>query len=233
MRKIDVCLSPDLMHLYKTDDRTVVVVDILRATSCMTTAFAHGVKSITPFAALEDCLSMKSEGYFTSGERDGKKVEGFDLGNSPFEYMDQKLKGQRIAFTTTNGTQAIAKSIGAREIIIGSFLNLTALANYLKKGQNDILVVCAGWKGRFNLEDTLFAGALIEALNQTVMLECDAPQACIHLFKIAKSDMMEFLREASHIKRLASLNIIEDISFCLTKDKYDVVPIMKDSIIAI
>ena len=233
MRKIDVCLSPDLMHLYKTDDRTVVIVDILRATSCMTTALAHGVKSITPFAALEECLSMKSKGYFTSGERDGKKVDGFDLGNSPFEYMDVKLKGQRIAFTTTNGTQAIAKSIGAREIIIGSFLNLTALTNYLNEGQNDILVVCAGWKGRFNLEDTLFAGALIEALNHTVTLECDAPQASLHLYRMAKANMMEFLREASHIKRLANLNIIEDISFCLTIDKYNVVPIMRDSVIAL
>ncbi len=233
MRKIDVCLSPDLMHLYKTDDRTVVVVDILRATSCMTTALAHGVQSITPFASLEDCLSMKSKGYFTSGERDGKKVDGFDLGNSPFEYMDKKLEGQRIAFTTTNGTQAIAKSIGAREIVIGSFLNLAALAKYLKAGKNDILLVCAGWKGRFNLEDTLFAGALIEALNDTVMLECDAPQACLHLYQVAKPDMMEFLKEASHIKRLANLNIVEDINFCLTFDKYDVVPVMKDSIIAI
>jgi 2-phosphosulfolactate phosphatase len=233
MRKIDVCLSPDLMHLYKTDDRTVVIVDILRATSCMTTAFAHGIQSITPFASLEDCLSMKSLGYLTSGERDGKKVDGFDLGNSPFEYMSEKLKGQKIAFTTTNGTQAIAKSIGAREIVIGSFLNLTALANYLKKGKNDILVVCAGWKGRFNLEDTLFAGALIEALNHTVVLECDAPQACLHLYMISKSDMMEFLKEASHIKRLTNLKIVEDINFCLTIDKYEVVPVMKDSFLAI
>ena len=95
MKKIDVCLSPELMHLYKTDDRTIVVVDILRATSCMTTAFAHGIQSITPFASLEDCRAMKKQGYFTSGERDGKKVEGFDLGNSPFEYMDEKLKGKK------------------------------------------------------------------------------------------------------------------------------------------
>lgn len=233
MRKIDVCLSPDLMHLYKTDDRTVVVVDILRATSCMTTAFAHGVQSITPFAALEDCLAMKNRGYFTSGERDGKKVDGFDLGNSPFEYMDKKLQGEKIAFTTTNGTKAIAKSIGAREIVIGSFLNLTALARYLRTGTNDILVVCAGWKGKFNLEDTLFAGALIEALSNTISLECDAPQASLHLYQIAKSDMLEFLKEASHIKRLANLNIVEDITFCLTIDKYDVVPVMKDSIISI
>jgi 2-phosphosulfolactate phosphatase len=233
MKKIDVCLSPDLMHLYMTDDRTIVVVDILRATSCMTTAFAHGIKSIMPFASLTDCLAMKTEGYFTSGERDGKKVDGFDLGNSPFEYMDEKLKGHRIAFTTTNGTKAIAKSIGAREIVIGSFLNLTVLSHYLQSGDDDILIVCAGWKGRFNLEDTLFAGALIESLSHTVKLECDAPQACVHLYRQAKPDMMEFLKEASHIKRLAKLNIIEDIQFCLSIDKYDVVPRMRDSSITI
>jgi 2-phosphosulfolactate phosphatase len=233
MRKIDVCLSPDLMHLYQTGDRAVVIVDILRATSCMTTAFAHGIKSITPFASLEDCLTMKNHGYFTTGERDGEKVDGFDLGNSPFEYMDKKLHGQRIAFTTTNGTKAIAKSVGAREIVIGSFLNLTALANYLRNGKDDILVVCAGWKGRFNLEDTLFAGALLEALSDAVELECDAPQACLHLYMMAKSNMLEFLKDASHIKRLAKLNIVEDIKFCMTIDKYDVVPRMKDSIIEI
>jgi 2-phosphosulfolactate phosphatase len=233
MKKIDVCLSPDLMHLYKTDDRTVVVVDILRATSCMTTAFAHGVKLIKPFASLEDCLAMKSEGYVTSGERDGKKVDGFDLGNSPFEYMDKRLNGQSIAFTTTNGTKAIAKSIRARNIVIGSFLNLSALAKHLRNGPNDILVVCAGWKGRFNLEDTLFAGALIEALSHTVKLECDAPQASLHLFKMAKSNMLEFLKEASHVKRLENLKVLEDISFCLSIDKYDVVPVMKDSVLSI
>lgn len=221
------------MHLYKCDDRTVVIVDILRATSCMTTAFAHGIKNITPFASLDDCLAMKSQGYFTSGERDGKKVEGFDLGNSPFEYMDVKLKGQKIAFTTTNGTQAIAKSIGAKEIVIGSFLNLTALASYLRSGDDDILIVCAGWKGRFNLEDTLFAGALINTLSDTVTLECDAPQACLHLYLLAKANMFEFLKDASHIKRLTNLNIVEDIQFCLTIDRYDIVPKMKDGSLGI
>ena len=96
MKTIDVCLSPDLMHLYDVRDKTVVIIDILRATSCMTTAFAHGIESITPFAKLEDCIAMKAKGYFTAGERDGKKVDGFDLGNSPFEYMEEKLKGRKI-----------------------------------------------------------------------------------------------------------------------------------------
>jgi len=229
MKKIDVCLSPDLMHLYKTDDRTVVVVDILRATSCMTTAFAHGIQSITPFASLEDCRAMKGQGFFTSGERDGKKVEGFDMGNSPFEYMDEKLKGKKIAFTTTNGTQAIAKSVGAREIVIGSFLNLSAVADHIRKGKDNVLVVCAGWKGKFNLEDTLFAGALIESLESHIQLECDAPQASLFLYQQAKPDLFGFLKEASHVKRLANLQIFEDIKYCLTRDKYDVVPLFVEN----
>jgi len=224
MKTIDVCLSPDLMHLYNVRDKTVVVIDILRATSCMTTAFAHGINSITPFAKLEDCKAMKAKGYFTAGERDGKKVDGFDLGNSPFEYMDEKLKGQKIAFTTTNGTQAIAKAIEAREIVIGSFLNLSAITTYLLEGDNNVLLVCAGWKGKVNLEDTLFAGAVVDALQDHIEPDCDAPLAAQHLYSIAKNDMVGFLANASHVKRLAKLNIHKDIKFCMTPDLYTVVP---------
>ena len=224
MKTIDVCLSPDLMHLYDVRDKTVVIIDILRATSCMTTAFAHGINSITPFAKLEDCMAMKAKGYFTAGERDGKKVDGFDLGNSPFEYMDEKLKGQKIAFTTTNGTQAIAKAIEAREIVIGSFLNLSAITKYLLEGDNNVLLVCAGWKGKVNLEDSLFAGAVVDALQDHIEPDCDAPLAAQHLYSIAKNDMVGFLANASHVKRLAKLNIHKDIKFCMTPDLYTVVP---------
>ena len=118
-----------------------------------------------------------------------------------------------------------AKSIGAKEIVIGSFLNLTAVAEHIQQGSDDVLVVCAGWKGRFNLEDTLFAGALIETLDDHIELECDAPQASLQIYQQAKPNLFEFLKEASHVKRLANLNIFEDIKFCLTIDKYDVVPI--------
>jgi 2-phosphosulfolactate phosphatase len=221
------------MHLYKVQDKAVVVVDIFRATSCMTTAFAHGIGSITPFANLEDCRAMKNKGYYTSGERDGKKVDGFDLGNSPFEYMVDELKGKNIAFTTTNGTQAIAKSIGAKEIIIGSFLNLSAVVNHLRAGTDNILVVCAGWKGKVNLEDTLFAGAIVELLKDIYAPECDAPTAAQHLYNQAKYDMVDFLKDASHVRRLAKLNIYKDIEFCLTRDQYDVVPILRDGVLAI
>jgi 2-phosphosulfolactate phosphatase len=233
MRSIDVCLSPDLMHLYNVHDKTVVVVDILRATSCMTTAFAHGIKQIKPFASLEDCLAANGENCFTAGERNGEKVAGFDLGNSPFEYMDERLKGKQISFTTTNGTQAIVKSLGAKEILIGSFLNLTSIVNYLKKGSDNILVVCAGWKGKVNLEDTLFAGAIVALLKEQVKPECDAPLAAQHLYNAAKNDLVDFLKDSSHVKRLNRLDIHKDIVFCLTPDEYNVVPYLKDGVLII
>lgn len=221
------------MHLYTVHDKTVVVVDILRATSCMTTAFAHGIESITPFAKLDDCLAMQKKGYFTAGERDGKKVDGFDLGNSPFEYMNPALKGKKIAFTTTNGTQAIAKSEGAREILIGSFLNLSSVTDSLLTSENNVLVVCAGWKGKVNLEDTLFAGALVEKLKDHIEPDCDAPLAAQHLYNQAKNNMVKFLSESSHVKRLARLNIRKDIEFCLTPDQYNVVPSLQAGVLSI
>lgn len=232
-RTIDVCLSPDLMHLYSVDDSTVVVVDILRATSCMTTAFAHGIHSIKTFAHLPECLALKQEGYITAGERDGKKVDGFDMGNSPFEYMDPALLGRKIAFTTTNGTQAIAKASAAKDIIIGSFLNLSAVVEYLRRTPNNILIVCSGWKGKVNLEDTVFAGAIVENLKDDFDFACDAPMLAQRLYAQARNDMKEFLKDSSHIKRLQRLKINKDIAFCLTEDEYHVVPVIRDGSIIV
>jgi 2-phosphosulfolactate phosphatase len=230
-RTVDVCLSPDLMHLYAVKDHLVVIVDVLRATSCMTTAFAHGIQSITPFAQLEDCLGMKQRGYFTAGERDGKKVDGFDLGNSPFEYMHPSLKGSKIAYTTTNGTQAIAKAIDAQKVIIGSFLNLSAVVDYLKHASGNILIVCAGWKGRVNLEDTLFAGAVVDKLSSAISPACDAPVAAQRLYLQSHQNMMEYLKDSSHVQRLTRLNIQKDIEFCLTPDQYAVVPVLENGVL--
>jgi 2-phosphosulfolactate phosphatase len=224
MRTINVCLSPELTHLYDLSDKTVVVVDILRATSCMTTAFAHGIAAIRPVANLEECRELKVQGYITSGERNGEKVEGFDKGNSPFEYMGGEMKGNKIAFTTTNGTQAIEKSKSARELLIGSFLNLSAVVNHLKASSNSAIILCAGWKGRVNLEDTLFAGAVIDALKSNFETPDDAELIALQLYQHTKDNMIEFLGQSSHVKRLNRLKIHKDIAFCLTPDQYDVLP---------
>ena len=233
MKTIDVCLSPELMHLYNVRDRTVVVVDILRATSCMVTAFAHGVESITPVEDLDTCRRMKRKGFIISGERDGKKVEGFDMGNSPFEYSTQEIRGKKIAFTTTNGTLAIEKSKGARKVVIGSFLNLSAVVKYLLFGENNVLIVCAGWKGKVNLEDTLFAGAVIEKLKKHIEQDCDAPLVAQYLYKAACNDMAGFLSNSSHVKRLERLDGDKDIEFCLSQDKYQVLPKLKNGVLAL
>ncbi|MEL7001575.1 MAG: 2-phosphosulfolactate phosphatase [Bacteroidota bacterium] len=227
---VDVCLSPELIHKYQLDGRVAVVVDILRATSCMTAGLAHGVKSITPFASLDACLKMKAKGYLIAGERNGQKVEGFDLGNSPFDYMAEEAQGKRVATTTTNGTLAIEKCKGADQIIIGSFLNISAVAQYLIRQKKNVLIVCAGWKGKVNMEDSLFAGALAALLENEdkFEFECDAPLLAATSYLNVKSNILEVIKNSSHAKRLNRLNVHKDIEFCLEHDKYDVVPVLND-----
>ena len=228
MKTLDVCLSPDLMHLYDVTGKAVVVVDILRATSCMTTAFAHGVRAIRPVAEVEESRRLREQGYLVAAERGGEKIEGFDLGNSPFEYMDEQLKGKKIGVTTTNGTRAISLSKGAKKLLIGSFLNLKAIASLLNGQENDVLIVCAGWKGHVNLEDTLFAGALAEQLTAKFTRACDSTLTAISLYHTAKNDMLAFLQNSSHVQRLKGLGIEKDIEFCLQHDLYNVVPVLKN-----
>ena len=227
MKNIEVCLSPALLDLYGVENKVVVVVDILRATSCMTTGLAHGLKSIIPVAGLEECRDLRAKGFIAAAERDGKMADGFDLGNSPFSYMDKSLVGKSVAMTTTNGTQAISKSLKAEEIIIGSFLNKTAVSNYLLSQPNDVLVLCAGWKGQINLEDTLFAGALVEMLYKDFSSENDSAITAHTLYKAAKGNLSKFLANSSHVLRLKRLNIIKDIDFCLQSDVYNVIPVLK------
>lgn len=232
-KSIDICLSPDLVHLYDLKGKIVVVVDILRATSCITTGLAHGIMSITPYASLEECRSMKQKGYYIAGERGGRKVDGFDIGNSPYSYMEPHLKDQKIAITTTNGTIAIEKSNDAEKIIIGAFLNLAAVVNYLRTQGNDVVILCAGWKGHINLEDTMYAGALALTLESEFHYTDDAVLLAKALYKEMKGSMLHAIQNASHVKRLKKFNVNKDVEFCLTPNRYDVVPVLKNGEIVI
>jgi 2-phosphosulfolactate phosphatase len=225
MLTVDVCYSPELLHLYNLQGRVVVVVDILRATSSMVTAFAHGVEKMVPVSKLQECMAYRKKGFLTAAERDGQKAEGFDLGNSPFSYMDESIQGKAIAITTTNGTQAIRLSISADTVVIGSFLNISAVARFVQMQQKSVIIVCAAWKGKFNLEDTLFAGALIEKLGSEYEAENDATLGANVIWEAAKADRRTFLENSSHVKRLARLDIVKDVDFCLQDDVYDVVPV--------
>lgn len=231
-KKIDVCLSPELLNLYRLDGKIVVVVDVLRATSCMITALAEGVEEIRPVASLDECRDLKAKGYLTAAERGGEQVEGFDLGNSPLSYLNRAYAGQKVAVTTTNGTLAITKSAPyARQVIIGGFLNLSAVAEYLRKQSEDVVILCAAWKGKVNMEDTLFAGALLKELENNYELECDAPLAAKTLYQCVEGKLYEFMQQSSHARRLSKFGVEEDIKFCLEANKYREIPALKGEVL--
>lgn len=229
MKQLDVCLTPDLLHLHTVENTIVVVADIFRATSCMVTAFAHGVKTIVPVATVEECRQLQGRGYLGAAERNAQTLEGFELDNSPFSYMNEQLIGANIAMTTTNGTLAITRSRQAVKVLVGAFLNLDAVVRYLKTQQYDVLVLCAGWKGRVNLEDTLFAGALADRLQEDYILHEDSALMAQRLYVDAKRNMLSYLANSSHIRRLQRLGIQKDIAYCLQTDLYDVIPVLRGS----
>jgi 2-phosphosulfolactate phosphatase len=226
---IEVCYTPQAYPLFHKPNAIVVVIDILRATSAITTAFYNGVSKMIPVASVEEAKKYKDKGYLVAAERNGEMLEGFDLGNSPFGYMNNKVKGKTIAITTTNGTQAIEAAKGADKILIGSFLNLDAIISFLKKEKKDVLFVCAGWKNKFNMEDTLFAGAVAHELSYKYNFEvhCDSTIAAMHLYSIAKHDMYGFLANSSHRNRLAKLDLERDIKYCLTPNQCPVIPVLE------
>jgi 2-phosphosulfolactate phosphatase len=226
-RNLDVCLSPALLPNYTLENSIVVVIDIFRATSSICYGIANGAEAIIPVSTVEECLTYKDQGFSLAAERDGRVVAGFEFGNSPFSYTEDKVKGKTIVLTTTNGTKALKESIQASEIIIGSFLNLSAVYNWLLGQNMDIILLCAGWKNNFCLEDTLFAGALVEKLKGSNFCLDDSALAAEDLYKLAKNDLAGYLSKSSHGERLKKLNIEKDIAFCLQIDVIDSVPILK------
>ncbi len=225
---LDACFSPYLYPVYKNNNSIVVIIDILRATSAICTAFEHGAEKIIPVATVEEAREWKKKGFMAGAERDAITVEGFDFGNSPFSYMNDSVKGKTIVITTTNGTQAIEVAKDAYKVVIGSFLNITALSQWLCKEKKDVLLLCSGWKNKFNLEDALFAGAMTEALT-SLTEDFKLGDACLalkYLYQQAKTEPTKFLSHASHKERLARLNLKKDIKYCLTPDQTTVIPVL-------
>ena len=227
MSQLQVCLSPGLLSLYDLKGKTVVVTDVLRATTTMVVANEIGVKEIIPVATrTEASRFIGQQDVLVAGERDGKKVEGFDLGNSPLLMKDHKenLFGKSLVITTTNGTKALHAALEAKTIYIGALINVEAVASQLRKENDDILVLCAGWKNRVNLEDSLFAGALCSALNDQKSVYGDAAIMCQQLFEAHQHHLFESIKKATHYQRLKDNGIEDDIRFCMNLNSSDCVP---------
>lgn len=228
MKHLEVCLTPALLPLYDLKGSIVVVIDIFRATSSISYGIDNGAEAIIPVASVEECLSFKEHGHLLGAERNGEVVAGFDFGNSPFSYTKEKVAGKTLVLTTTNGTHAINESKNADEIVIGSFLNLTAVCDYLVKQDKNVFLLCSGWKNKVNLEDTLFAGAVVNKLKDKFDAWCDSSVLAEDLYLCAKGDLNEYMKKTSHSERLKKLGIEKDIEFCLNVDILHSVPVIKD-----
>lgn len=227
-KKLQVCLTPALIPLYKIEDYIVVVIDIFRATTSICYGIENGAEAIIPVSQVEECAAYldKEPTYLLAAERDGEIVAGFDFGNSPFSYTADKVAGKTIVLTTTNGTHALHLSRKAKKIVIGSFLNLTSICNWLNEQNENILLVCSGWKNNFNLEDTLFAGAVVERLKTGGFSPDDPAIAANDLYSLAANDLDGYLKKTSHSERLKQLGIERDIAFCLNVDTTTAIPVL-------
>ena len=229
-KHVEVCFTPGEYEYFKNEYEIVVVIDVLRATSAICAAFDNGINSIIPVSTLEEALEYKSKGYLVGAERKGQIVEGFDFGNSPYSYMKEELRGKDVVLTTTNGTKALHIAREAETVVVGAFLNLDALCKWLEKQDKNILCLCSGWQDKFNLEDTICAGAICEHLISTgnFLSDEDSSIAAKYLYISAKDNYFGYLKSSSHRRRLKNLNLNEDIKYCLTPNQSQVIPILKD-----
>lgn len=231
MRNINVCLSTSLFPLYNEGNKLVVVVDILRATTVISTAFNYGIKDLIPVSELEEAQGyLNKEGYIVAAERNAEPIEGIPYGNSPFQYMNEKVRDKTLVLTTTNGTKAIHLS-KHHEVITASFVNINAVFNYILQSDKDVIIFCSGWKGLPNMEDTIFAGQLSEMLMSSKYFssKCDSLLSSISLYKSSVDDIFSFLEHSAHRIRLKHLNMEQDTKFCLSPNlKSEIIPLFKD-----
>lgn len=224
-KNLEVLFTPVFLPFYDVQGKVVIIIDIFRATTAVCAALSNEVMEIIPVSTVEEALSFKGGKFILASERQGEKPKGFDLGNSPQGFLDPSLKGKSIILSTTNGTNAILGASGAEYILLGSFLNISALAEKIKLLNLPVILLCAGWINRFSMEDAVFAGALTDKLKDNFNYEHDDSAACaLYLYDLAKSNLKEFLLKSSHYNRLKHLNLEEDINYSLQSDITNVIP---------
>lgn len=224
-------LSPRLLDLYDVENNIVVIIDVFRATSTIATALYNGADKIVPVAAVEDCIAIgKKLNAITAGERDGKIIPGLQHGNSPAEYPRSFIEGQTLVLTTTNGTKLLHMALDkhASEVITGSFPNFSAVCDHLAASSKNVILGCSAWKDRFNLEDTLFAGAVISQVKKYFTIHCDSSLMAEDMYQLHCKDIYSFIRKTTHWHRLASYGLEKDLEYCVTRDVAGILPQYED-----
>jgi 2-phosphosulfolactate phosphatase len=238
--KIDIIISAGDIKQEKVQDKTVIVIDMLRATSVIATALANACKEVIPMLTIPDALELvneEREKYILGGERKAVKIEGFDCSNSPLEYTEKLVRDKTIVLTTTNGTRAITGCTGARDILIGAMINGFAVANQAVSKSNDLIILNAGTYDEFSMDDFICSGYIIDCIlgqaesmkNLEVELSDIAKTA--HYIYESNKDIKGYIEKATHYKRLLNLGLKEDLEYCCQKSITDIVPVYKDGII--
>jgi 2-phosphosulfolactate phosphatase len=225
-------ISPKLLEIYDINNSVVVIIDVFRATSTIATALYNGAEKIIPVDDVQKCIAIgnATPNSITAGERDGKVIEGLQYGNSPAEYPRSFIEGKTLVLTTTNGTKLLHMALknGASEVVTGSFPNLDAVCNFLIQQNKNVYLGCSAWKDRVNLEDTLFAGAVIEKVKEHFTIHCDSSLMAEQMYQLHKNDMFSFARLTTHWHRLSKFGLEKDLEYCVTPNAANVLPLYKD-----
>jgi 2-phosphosulfolactate phosphatase len=235
--KMDVYVSVASLSEEDAKGKVVVVIDVLRACSTMIAALQNGAKSIIPVkdmdAASRISQNMDAGQFLLCGEKEGSKIDSYQLGNSPLEYAREVVEGKIIILNTTNGTKAVKKASSSKELIIGSFTNLNQVVEKLRTAEKEIALFCAGWQGRLALEDMLFAGNIIHELygGQLPDPSTDSVKAAFELYQKYSDDIDSAIRQSDHARRLKDLVASDDLDYCCRRDVTDVLPMLSDGII--
>lgn len=225
-------LSPALLHLYDLSNSIVVIIDVFRATSTIAAALYNGAKCVIPVDSVPKAIDIsRSIDGIAAGERDGMIAEGLQHGNSPLEYPREFIENKTLVLTTTNGTRLLhmASEKNADTIVSGSFPNLSAVCDFIIREKKNVVLGCAGWKDRFNLEDTLFAGAVINRVAKHFTIHCDSSLMAETIYLKHKDNILDFAPKLTHYHRLVErFGLIADIEFCLTADGANVLPVYRE-----
>ena len=232
--KVDIIISAGDIKKEKIENKTVVVIDILRATSVITTAMNNGCKGVIPVLTVKEAAEIvrnSKEEFVLGGERNALRIEGFHYSNSPLEYTRETIEGKTLVMTTSNGTKAITRCESANNILIGAMVNAKATARRILELNNDVVIVNAGTGGEFSIDDFLCSGYIIHCVLNGVQAELSDIAITSHYIYKNNEDIHSFIKYASHYKRITELGLEADLEYCCRKDIIDCVPEYRDGII--
>ena len=231
--KVDIIISADDIMESKLENKIAVVIDMFRATSVIVTALNNGCKEVIPFLTIEETLEsaekLRRDEYILGGERKAVKIEGFDLSNSPLEYTEEIVKNKKVLMTTTNGTRTLTKSNNAERVLIAAMINAKAVAEKLLDINQDVVIINAGTNGNFSMDDYICSGYIInEMLNENSKMELTDIAKTANMIYEGNKDIISYVKDATHYSVMKSLELDNDIEYCIKKSIVNIVPEYRD-----